>query len=65
MAMQYAVEESLLAQMEIVFESPGNVMGTMTVETCQMNRVAEQLLQPLEPLPGILPLKRTDGQTEV
>ena len=35
--------------MESVFESPGNVMETMTVETGQMNRIAEEVLQLPEP----------------
>ena len=35
--------------MENVFEIPGYVMGTMTVEIGQTNRIVEVLLQPLQP----------------
>ena len=43
------MQTNLHAQMEIVSEVPINVMETMTVETGQMNRIAEEVLQLPEP----------------
>ena len=39
--LDHAIEANLLVQMETVFEVPGNVTGTMTVEMGQMNKIVQ------------------------